>query len=191
MEQLSTLDFALDQLVGVISTIEDGQMELETDCHPWSIRQLASHAVNSQLLWVSILTGEPTVSVEDTMSAVAYEADDLVSIAEDAAMRARTTWGAPGLLDAIHSTPFGELPGRAIINFPTIDASAHAWDIASALGRPIEFPAESISALAHVIEAACNEQTRAMGLFASPSEAPTDATETERLMAAAGRAIRS
>ena len=189
MDQLATLELALDELRGVIASLEDSEMDTTTHCEPWTVRELASHAVNSQLLWVGILTGQDIVSMEDTMGAVPYDGD-LNPIADDAATRALATWGADGVLDSMHTTPFGEVPGSAVVNFPTIDALAHAWDISTALGRPIEFAAEAILAISAVVEAACTDATRSMGLFGPVTEPPADATGTERLMAAAGRMVK-
>ena len=58
----------------------------------------------------------------------------------------------PGVLAAVHATPFGELPGSVVINFPTIDALCHAWDLSASLGRPLEFPAEWIPAVTAVVD---------------------------------------
>ena len=188
MDQLATLEFAVNELRRVIAALDDSEMDTPTCCQPWTVRQLASHALNSQLLWVGLLTGEETVSVEDTMCGVPYEGD-LVSIADDAATRALATWGADGVLQGMHSTPLGEAPGTTFINFPTIDAFAHSWDISTALGRPIEFAPEAIAAISMVVQAACTDATRSMGFFAAATQPPADATDTERLMAATGRAV--
>ncbi|MFT7600106.1 MAG: hypothetical protein ACI8TP_003046 [Acidimicrobiales bacterium] len=188
MDQLGTLKFALDEFRGVVAMLDDSQMDTTTACAPWTVRQLASHAVNSQLLWVGILSGQDIVSMEDTMGAVPYEGD-LVPITDDAVVRALATWGAAGVLEGVQSTPFGDLPGSAVVNFPTIDALAHSWDISTALGRSLEFAPESIPAISAVVEAACTDATREMGLFGAATEPPADATETERVMAAAGRTI--
>jgi uncharacterized protein (TIGR03086 family) len=188
MNQLATLEVAANQLRGVVATLEDSEMDTVTSCEPWTVRQLASHAVNSQLLWVGVLTGEELVSIADTMGAVPYEGD-LAPISNDAIDRSLAAWGAEGVLDATHTTPFGELPGSAVINFVIIDAFAHAWDISTALGRPIEFPAEAIPAISEVVAASCTEGTQSMGLFGAPTGLPADATETERLMAATGRVV--
>ena len=188
MDQLATLDYAVNELRRVIAAVDDSEMDTLTCCQPWTVRQLASHALNSQLLWVGFLTGREMVSLEDTMGGVPYEGD-LVSIADDAATRALATWGADGVLQGMHSTPLGEAPGTTFVNFPTIDAFAHSWDISTALGRPIEFAPEAIAAISMVVQAACTDATRSMGLFGTATQSPTDATDTERLMAATGRAV--
>ena len=89
----------------------------------------------------------------------------------------------------MHATPFGELPGSVVIDFAIIDAAAHAWDLSNSLGRPIEFDPEEIAVIAEVVAATCNEVAIEHGLIKPATEPPADATHTERLMSASGRAI--
>lgn len=188
MDQLATLEFALNELRRVVAALDETQMDTVTNCAPWTVRQLASHALNNQLLWAGIVTGRDTVSVEDTMGAVPYEGP-LTPIADDAVDRAFAMWNTDGVLAGMHATPFGELPGTAVINFPIVDALAHAWDLSSTVGRAVEFPPETIPAIAAVFEATCTDAARATGLIRPATQAPAGATDTEQLMAAAGRTV--
>ncbi len=188
MDQVATLGYALDKLRGVVTTLDDSQMDAVTNCEPWTVRRLASHALNNQLLWAGLVTGQEIVSVEDTMGAVAYEGD-LAPFAEDATARAMAMWRTEGVLEAIHATPFGELPGSVVVNFPTIDALAHSWDLSASVGRPIEFEPQAIGSISAVVEATCTDAARAHGLIQAATQPPADATDTERLMASAGRTI--
>ena len=126
------------------------------------------------------------MTFEDTMGAVAY-GGDLASYAEEVAQRSLTMWATPGVLTALHATPFGELPGSVVINFATIDALCHAWDLSASLGRPLEFPPESIPAVTAVVDATCTDAVRALGLIKDVALVPPDASDTDRLMARAGR----
>ena len=94
-------------------------------------------------------------------------------------------------MTAPHDTPFGELPGAVVINFALVDAAAHAWDVSASVGRAIEFPPEWIPGMTGVVELTCTEHTVEIGLVKPPTEPPPDATDTQRLMAAAGRTIPS
>jgi uncharacterized protein (TIGR03086 family) len=188
MTPLATLGYALNELTGVVAALDDSQMDTVTNCAPWTVRQLASHAVNNQLLWAGIVTGENIVSAEDTMGAVAYDGD-LAPFADDAAQRALAMWGTEGVLERMHATPFGELPGSTVINFAIVDAVAHSWDLSASVGHAIEFSPDAIPAISAVVEATCTDGARAHGLIQPVTDAPGDATETERLMAAAGRTI--
>ena len=92
-------------------------------------------------------------------------------------------------MTAQHETPFGVLPGAVVVNFAVIDAAAHAWDLSASLGRAIEFPPDTIPLMRDVVALTCNDHTIELGLVKPPTVPPVDATDTERLMAAAGRVI--
>ncbi len=187
-EQLATLDFAVRALREQVVALQPAEMDVVTNCEPWTVRRLASHALNNQLLWAGIVTGEKTVSPEATMGAVPYDGD-LAQFADEATERSLAMWGTDGVLDSIHVTPLGELPGSAVINFAIIDALCHAWDLAASVGQPIEFPTEMIPTISVVVAATCTDAARDHGLIKPVAPTAADATDTERLMAAAGRSI--
>ncbi|MEP6659225.1 MAG: TIGR03086 family metal-binding protein [Acidimicrobiales bacterium] len=188
MDQLETLEFAVNELRRVVTALDETEMDTVTNCEPWTVRRLASHALNNQLLWAGMVTGQHTVSAEDTMGAVPYDRP-LTPIADDAADRALAMWRTEGVLAGMHKTPFGELPGSVVILFPTVDALAHAWDISSTLGRAVEFPPETIPTISAVFEATCTDAARDHGLIRPATEPPAGATDTERVMATSGRTI--
>ncbi len=188
MDRMHTLDYGLGELRRVVGTLDDSVMDAPTNCEPWSVRRLASHALNNQLVWAGLVTGQQLVPVEVAMGAEPIEGD-LEPVAADVASRAMALWRTEGILDAMHVTPFGELPGSAVIDFAIIDAVAHAWDLSASVGRPVEFDPAEIPVIAEVVAATCTDAARDHGLIKSSAEVPADATDTERLMAAAGRAI--
>jgi uncharacterized protein (TIGR03086 family) len=188
MTHVETLRFALNELSTVVGSLDSTQMDTVTNCEPWTVRQLASHALNNQLLWAGMVTGQETVSVEDTMGAVPYEGD-LAAYADDATARALAMWNTEGVLERIHATPFGELPGSIVILFPTVDGFVHAWDLSATVGHAIEFTTEAIPTITAVVEATCTDAAREHGVIQPATAPPADATDTERLMAAAGRTI--
>ncbi|MBK5332356.1 MAG: TIGR03086 family protein [Ilumatobacteraceae bacterium] len=188
MDQLATLEYALEELRRTVTTLGDAHMDAASNCEPWTVRRLASHALNNQLLWGGLVTGQQLVSMEDAMGAAPYEGD-LVAFANDVAARATVMWSTAGVLEATHATPFGELPGSVVVTFPTIDALAHAWDLSSSVGRPMEFEPRAIPSISTIVDAVCTDDVRAMGIIKAATQPPADATDTERLMAAAGRTI--
>ncbi|MEP7048291.1 MAG: TIGR03086 family metal-binding protein [Ilumatobacteraceae bacterium] len=186
MDQVELLSFAVNELHREVAALEDSEMDASTNCDPWTVRRLASHALNNQLLWAGLVTGQHLVTVEDTMGAVPVDGD-LAPYADDVAERSLAMWGTGGVLTATHGTPFGELPGSVVITFATIDALCHAWDLAASLGRPIEFPPEMIAAIADLVEATCTDPVRELGLIKGVASTPPDANATDLLMARAGR----
>lgn len=186
MDQLATLEFAIGELRREVAALDESELDTVTNCDPWTVRRLASHALNNQLLWAGLVGGAVTVTVEDTMGAIAYEGD-LAAYADEVVERSLALWASPDVLTAVHATPFGELPGSVVVNFATVDALCHAWDLSASLGRALEFPAETIPAVTAVVEATCNDDARAHGLIKAVAQAAPDASDTDRLMAQAGR----
>jgi uncharacterized protein (TIGR03086 family) len=188
MDHVTLLEYAEDELNSVIARLDQSEMDLVSNCPPWTVRRLASHALKNQLVWAGLVTDQQLMPVDEAMGAVPYEGD-LAPIAAEVTALALQMWRSDGVMTTQHHTPLGVLPGAVVVDFALIDAAAHAWDLSASVGRAIQFAPESIPAMADVVALTCNEQAIELGLIKPPTEPPLDATETERLMAAAGRAI--
>ena len=188
MDDLTLLTRSVQELERVIAGLGDDEMETVTNCPPWTVRRLASHVLKNQLFWAGCVTGQDLMPQDEAMAAVPYP-DDLAPVAAQVATQVVELWHTEGLLSALHQTPFGDLPGAVVINFAVIDAAAHAWDLSASLGRPVEFPDDWIPDLAEVVALTCTDHTVELGLVKPPTRPPADATDTQRLMAAAGRDV--
>lgn len=188
MDHLMLLEHAEGQLDQVIHGIDEAEMDRPTNCPPWTVRRLASHALKNQLFWAGCVTGQQFMTQEEAMAAVAYDGD-LAPIASEVTTRVLGLWSGEGAITARHQTPLGVLPGAVVLDFAIIDAAAHAWDLSASLGRAIEFPAETIPAMRDVVALTCTDHAVELGLIKPPTEPPADSTDTEQLMAAAGRTI--
>lgn len=188
MDQLARLRYAVEDLQGAIRSIDAAQMDTVSNCAPWTLRQLASHALNNQLVWGGLVTGQELVSFDATMGGVPYDGD-LSAYAGEVAAQSPALWSGEGVLAAAHATPFGELPGSVVVTFPTFDALAHAWDISTSLGRTLEFDDAEMAWIAEMFAVLCTDAVRATGLIKAVTPVPDDATATEHAMALAGRQI--
>jgi uncharacterized protein (TIGR03086 family) len=188
MDHLTLLQHAESQLVHVIHGLDEAEMGVVSNCPPWTVRRLASHALKNQLFWAGSASDQQLMPLEEAMGAVPYDGD-LAPIADDVAARVLDLWSGDDVMTSEHDTPFGRLPGAVVVDFAIIDAAAHAWDVSASVGRAIDFAAETIPAMADVVALTCTEHAIELGLIKPPTEPPTDATDTERLMAAAGRTI--
>ena len=190
MDDLTLLSQAEYELGRVVAELDAGEMEVLSNCPPWTVRRLASHALKNQLFWAGLVTGHELMPQAEAMAAVPYEGE-LAPVAAEVVPQVLELWHTDGVMTATHATPFGEAPGTVVINFALIDAAAHAWDVSASVGRNIEFPPEWIPGMTRVVEATCNDHTIEIGLVKPPTTPPPDATDTQRLMAAAGRTIPS
>jgi uncharacterized protein (TIGR03086 family) len=188
MDDLTLLTRTVHEMERVIAGLDDDEMDTVTNCPPWTVRRLASHVLKNQLFWAGLVTGHDLMPQDEAMAAVPY-AGDLAPIAADVAGQVVGLWHTDGVMTSQHTTPFGELPGAVVVNFAVIDAAAHAWDLSASVGRAIEFPPEWIPRMTGVVELTCTEHTVELGLVKPPTEPPVGATDTQRLMAAAGRTV--
>jgi uncharacterized protein (TIGR03086 family) len=188
MDDLTLLSQAEYELGRVVAELAAGEMDVLSNCPPWTVRRLASHALKNQLFWAGLVTGRDLMPQDEAMAAVPYEGD-LAPIAAEVAAQVVELWHTDGVMTALHVTPFGELPGAVVINFALIDAAAHAWDVSASVGRAIEFPPAWVPGMTEVVALTCTEHTIEIGLVKPPTTPPPAATDTQRLMAAAGRAI--
>jgi len=157
---------------------------------PRASRRLAGSALaTAVVLGLAMLSGCSDSPVDPlAVSPVGrYELVGCTYGADTVAARTLAMWSDPALLTGLHPTPFGELPGSVVINFATVDALCHAWDLSASLGRPLEFPPEWIPEIKGVVEATCNDAAREHGLIKDVVPTPPDASDTDRLMAQAGR----
>lgn len=186
MDDLALLTRAEQELSRVVAELGDDEMETVSNCPPWTVRRLASHALKNQLFWAGCVTGLDLMPQEEAMAAVPYDGD-LAAVAEEVTARVIELWHTDGVMTTLRDTPFGPQPGSVVVNFALIDATAHAWDVSKSLGRPLEFPPEWIPRLTDVVELTCTEHAVEIGLIKPPTVADPEATDTQRLMAAAGR----
>ena len=190
MDDLTLLTQSEHELNRVIAELGAGEMHDATNCPPWTVRRLASHSLKNQLFWAGLVTGRDLMPQDEAMAAVPYEGD-LAPIADEVTAQVVQLWRSDGVMTASHDTPFGVLPGTVVVNFAIVDAAVHAWDLSASVGRAIEFPPDWIPGITGVVELTCTPHTVELGLVKPPVEPPANATDTQRLMAAAGRGIPS
>ena len=162
-QRSSTRSTSLRRVVGAL---DDSQMDVVTNCEPWTVRRLASHALNNQLLWAGLVTGEQTVSPEDTMGAVAYDGDLAAVRRRGRPTAALAMWRTDGVLDADARHPVRR---AARLGRDQLRHHRRRWPTRGTSRRasvaPIEFDAEEIPAISAVVAATCTDAAREHGLI--------------------------
>ena len=80
MDHLTLLEYAADELRRVITGLDEGELDVVTNCPPWTVRRLASHVLKNQLFWAGTVTGQNLMTLDEAMAAAPY-AGDLAPIA--------------------------------------------------------------------------------------------------------------
>jgi len=175
---------SVDAAQAVIDTVTAAYLDLPTPCRLWAVRDLLAHMVWMQQVFSGGLTGGE-VPPEPTPIG-----DDVARRFAEAASAALSAWRTVDWGSMLLRLPFSELPAAIGIRVFIGDNSIHAWDLATALGRPFEIDEELAGPQLDLMQQFYDPTSR--GPYASFDLAtpfPPGASTTERLIALSGRQL--
>ena len=126
------LDLAVDQVLRLVRGVTPADLGRPTPCEEYDVRHLLGHllAVFGRLAHVA-RGGHPF----DVPSMVLDVDDAWAARSEAAVAGMRAAWADAAVLDRVLHLPFGDVPGHGAATAYTEELTAHAWDLAAALGR--------------------------------------------------------
>jgi len=150
-----------------------------TCCPEWTVSQLVEHAIGSQRFVPKALGASGDIDAEG---------DDLVEVWKTVRAAADQAFAAPGAMDRVVTLPFGEMPAREGLGFPTGDLLVHTWDLARSIGADDRLDAEACT-VTYANLAPIDGHIRAPGFFGPKLEPAPDADAQDRLLAFVGRQV--
>ena len=175
---------ARDYMIPILGRVQASQMTSATPCTEWTVQQLIKH----NLLvaeWVhNIFTGgegaDPFAVDGDLPEEGAQAAFAAVT---DKVLRAIK---APGMLEKVITTPFGDMPAGNFLMFPFGDILIHKWDLAKPTGQDTAMDSSMADACFQVISPML-QGNREGGFFGPEVVVPIDASSRDKLLGLAGR----
>jgi uncharacterized protein (TIGR03086 family) len=175
---------ALDGFDRVISKVPEDRWEAQSPCAEWKAVDVAGHVISVQGFVTGGLTGESRgagLSVRDVAG------PDPVASWREARASLEAAAGAPGALDTVIKTPFGEMPVDTFLGIIVLDALTHTWDLARATGLDDTLDPELVSIAFERIRP-LDAAIRGAN-FGPKLEAPEGSDEQTQLMAFLGRRV--
>jgi uncharacterized protein (TIGR03086 family) len=123
-----------DQAVAVMSTVQSSDLDRPTPCTEFDVRALCGHVIGVLRRITAVARKGDALAVPSTVTDVA-DAELAATAAADARLLAEA-WAEDAVLDRAAVLPFGTMPGRFAAMAYTQELTVHAWDLATALGRP-------------------------------------------------------
>lgn len=120
------------ELIAAAEAGGDAVLTRPTPCSDFDVRQLLEHLVLVMRRVAAIGNGEHWSSVEEVPTGAGW-GDDFGAVAH----AVRMAWDDPAKLEQVWEVPWGALPGAALLHTYTAELATHAWDLATALGRPL------------------------------------------------------
>jgi uncharacterized protein (TIGR03086 family) len=179
--------------IDAVNTVETTDLNRPTPCAGWTLKELLSHMTVQHRGFAAAARGggadEAIWRPETVADAVA--ADPAAAYAA-AAHEVLDAFAADDVDEATFALPeFGPgatFPGALAMCFHFVDYVVHGWDVAAALGRPYELPADVIDAVLPLAMMVPDGDDRAIANAPYASAVnPTGTTDFDRMLAHLGR----
>jgi uncharacterized protein (TIGR03086 family) len=178
---------AFASTAGVLSGVDDQNLDGSTPCASWQVRELVNHIVGSAAYFaVTVETGEAPAGGDMPD----FCEGDFVTEFNRSAARAVKAFEAEGAMDKTLKLPFAELPGGVYINMASIDTFAHGWDLAKATGQSTDLDPGLATQLLAIAEGFLPDALRGpdgQAPFGPKVHATAGACPADRLAAFLGR----
>lgn len=185
MDAFDKLDVVTPGLRGLIAGTRQDQLDLQTPCAKWQVRDLMNHVIGGGHVFAAMYRGEPTGFPEgDPPDLVG---DDPASAWDDTVADFGAAIRSDGAMERMIPLPFGELPGSVVLELSVFDLLVHSWDLATATGQTFSPPEALVVEAAAFARQAIPPEARDGDTFAAEVDAPPGASALQRLVAFTGR----
>lgn len=178
MELIAALDKSFSHTHGVLLGVRPEHLTEPTPCAKWTMQDLLDHMIGVVVGLGAAAAGAPADEF--------HLGPDPAAQFRDAADATLAAWSTPGVMTQTIDAGPGPMPGSVLAGINLLDTTAHAWDLAVALGRPAALPDDVARAALEQSRAIITAEIRP-GRFEPEVEAPANATVTELLVAYLGR----
>ena len=183
------LEQAIASTKQVLTNVKPDQLDEQTPCQSWKVRDLINHFVGGTYFFASRVYDEelPADAQRDLTEG------DIVSTYEAGGAEAVAAFRSPGAMEKTLHLPFGDLPGAAFVMIAASDEFVHGWDLARATGQPTAgLDPELASQLLAFARDAIPEQFRGADTtapFGPIVDVPESAPPADRLAGFMGRQV--
>jgi uncharacterized protein (TIGR03086 family) len=172
----------------VLDGVSKDQLDLQTPCRSWTVRELVNHVVGGSHFWATVVE---TGGVEAGRDEEANPADgDFASSFREGADKTVAAFSAPGAMEKMLTLPFGQVPGSAFLWIAAGDSFTHGWDLAKATGQSTDLDPVLASTILEAITPMLPDAMRGDdgdSPFGPKVEVAASAPAVEQLVAFLGR----
>jgi uncharacterized protein (TIGR03086 family) len=177
VDELDAAEASLQVLQQVVHGIATDDLTKQTPCREFDVAGLTDHLLNS----ITLLGGAAGAQLPERNSEDSVERQ-IIAVARPAV----DAWRRRGLDGTV---PFGEneAPARFMAGILSLEFLVHAWDYASAIGRPIDAPDSLSDYVTGLAQRIITPEGRVRAGFDDPVDVAGHASKLDRLVAFTGR----
>lgn len=175
-DEVRVLARAIDQAGDVLDRVHRDALDRSTPCADWDVAALADHLVNAPRQFVAMMRGE---AIDWTAPAphVAEEWGPAFRVLGD------------DLIHAWHEQASAEAAAPVSADMQTAELALHTWDLAGAVGYPVERLDPEVAERAHAFLSANLTADNRSPAFGEPQPVPDGAGAYDELASFAGRTV--
>jgi uncharacterized protein (TIGR03086 family) len=186
MNSLELLQRADRRLVDLTAVLGRDDLDLASPCSAWNVRSLLSHTVASIDAFAAAVDGGAGPTEQELFSGVDILGADPLVVVERSVGRSQRAWATITDWQQPVVTVLGQMPAGQAMGIISYSTLVHSWDLAVAVGRPVEFD-EAEAELAEAVGMHLVPPLRQQELFGAEVETGSGATPTQRVVAFSGR----
>ncbi|MER6073044.1 TIGR03086 family metal-binding protein [Streptomyces sp. NPDC001817] len=131
---------ATEQAAALIKTVRPEHLTAPTPCSEFDVRGLLSHIVGGTRRIAVVGEGGDGLAVQPVADGVADE--EWAQAYDEVRARVLRAWASDERMTSPVRVPWGEVPGHAALSGYVMEIVTHTWDLAEALGHPLELDPE-------------------------------------------------
>ncbi|MGW1912454.1 TIGR03086 family metal-binding protein [Streptomyces sp. NPDC002076] len=131
---------ATEQAAALIKTVRPEHLTGPTPCSEFDVRALLGHMVGGTRRIAVVGEGGDGMAVEPTAHGVAD--DGWAAAYDEVRVRVLKAWESDERMTSPVRVPWGEVPGHAALSGYVMELVTHTWDLAEAVGHPLELDPE-------------------------------------------------
>ncbi len=180
-----------DLLSALVDGTDAGQLNNETPCSEFEVRDLIGHFTLGRFLFAAGLSGDKARG-EELIGGMPARMGDVLgddhrATYQDASAQIDSAVDGVEDIDEVVSLIFGDMPAGVALQLISADNLVHCWDLASATGQQFDPSDDLVEATDSFFRGFITDDVRAGGGFGTEVEVPDDASALERLLGLCGR----
>jgi uncharacterized protein (TIGR03086 family) len=182
VDGVQQLDEIIPLIEAVVDQIRPDQLDNPTACAKFTVTGVLEHMIGGATHFAPEFRGEPEPPV-------APPEGTLTERWSQAMVELLSAMHSPGAQDRTLHAPFCDVPGSMFARYTAFDGLVHGWDLSRATGLPYDPPDSLVAEVEAFAREIVQPAMRDGDTFAAETEAPTDASRLDRLVAFSGRPI--
>ena len=174
----------------VLAGVRQSQLDDPTPCAEWTVHGLVNHLIGGLEFTAGCIVGNPpNIRPSEAESSQLNERDvsNLAAAYNDRLARLLDLAAAPGALERMAQTPFGEMAVGQIFVGTVMDQLVHCWDLAKATGQDTTLDADLVAFALPALQSGFADMGREAGFVGPAIVVADDAGLQDQMIAYMGR----